>query len=272
MNGILPGILLASVATLWQGSREPTTATAFQVVSVRPNVSRDQDAGLDVDPRGRLTITNTALRDIIAYAYKRRDIQIVGGPPDLLRQRFDIAASAGANESTEQVRAMLRPLHAVRFGLVVHDERREFRVYELIFARNDRRLGAGLRPRPDCAVRPPDTEPPTGNRPACGGVLFSPGRLSVRGMRLDDFAQTWGGDRIVVDRTGLFGGFFDIDLEYAPERLPSGAEPPPGVALPSADGVALFTALQEQLGLKLEPARALVDVIVVDAVKRPTPN
>jgi uncharacterized protein (TIGR03435 family) len=270
---ILHGILLASVVAFAQASREPVAAAAFQVVSVRPNASRSQDSGIDLHPSGQLTVTNTTLRDLIAYAYKLRDIQIVGGPADLLRERYDIAASAGADASVEQTRAMMRPVLAARFGLVVHDERREFNVYELVFARNDRRLGPALNPRPDCAVRPPDTEPPTGNRPACGGVLVSPGRSSVRGMRLDDIARGWGGDRIVVDRTGLAGGFFDIDLEYAPERLPPpGVELPPGVVPPSADSVSLFTALQEQLGLKLQPARALVDVLVVDAVKRPTPN
>jgi uncharacterized protein (TIGR03435 family) len=219
-----------------------------------------------------VTITNAMLRDVIGYAYTLRDIQIVGGPSDLLRERFDIVAGAGANAPVEQVRAMMRTLLAERFSLVVHRELRELEVYELIVARDDRRLGPQLRPRPDCATRPADTEPPEGNRPACGGILFSPGRSSARGMRLTDIAQGWGGDRIVVDKTGL-AGFFDVDLEYAPQRLPPpGFELPPGVSLPPADGPSLFTALQEQLGLKLQPSSAPIDVVVVDAVKRPTPD
>jgi uncharacterized protein (TIGR03435 family) len=167
---------------------------------------------------------------------------------------------------------MLQRLLAERFALVVHAEVRELPIYALTMARDDRRLGPRMSPaKADCmalmtaygrgeAPMPPRTE--------CG-LSGGPPRISARGMTMPMFASTvLAGltDRLVQDRTGLSGGF-DLDLEFAP-----GSGGAPSASEASSGAASLFTALEEQLGLKLRPVTGPVDVIVIDRVDHPTEN
>ncbi|RPI54010.1 MAG: TIGR03435 family protein [Acidobacteria bacterium] len=176
---------------------------------------------------------------------------------------------------------MLQDLLEDRFKLAAHRESREQAIYELTFARSDRALGPGLRPSTvDCAAfrprgrgGPPPGPPPAGERPQCG-MRMAPWQIAAGGVSIGQLALvlSQSAQRMVVDRTGLTGNY-DIDLTWTPDRLPQGA-PPPGVQLPSIDpnGPSLFTALQEQLGPKLESERGPVEVLVIDHVERPTPD
>ena len=264
--------VLAGIGALALSSQSlaQQSSPAFEVASIRPNTSGSVRVSSDLSPAGRVTLTNVSVRELIRDAFWARDDQIVGGPPGVLQERFDIVANAGANASAEQVRQMMRALLAERFRLITHTEKRELPAYELVLARSDGRLGPRLRPRPDCAGRPPDTEPPRDGRPPCGGVLASPGRVMARGMLLAEIG--FGVDRMVMDRTGL-SGYFDVELEYTPEQLPrAGAELPKDLPPIPRDGPSIFTALQEQLGLKLQPSTAVVDVLVIDSVATPRPD
>jgi uncharacterized protein (TIGR03435 family) len=144
-------------------------------------------------------------------------------------------------------------------------------IYELVLARADGRLGPKLQVSSvDCeAMRgrgrggPPPAPPSPTERPMCG-IRFSPASLAGGGMPIVQFARVLSQSvqRIVVDRTGLTGNY-DFDLSWTPDQMARGAD---------ATGASIFTALQEQLGLKLDAARGPVDVLVIDHVERPTPD
>jgi uncharacterized protein (TIGR03435 family) len=242
------------------GAQDPAAtrkSAAFEVASVRRNTSGTLRQSWDQSPSGLVTLTNMTLRDLVRDAYGLHDQQLLGGPDWFDRDHFDIVAKAPINAAGPLVDAMKRGLLAERFKLATHWEQRDLPVYELVLAHKDGRLGPGLRPRPDCA---PGEVRETGDAP-CGGILVGPGRVTVRGQGVPRFAR----DRIVIDKTGLEGNF-DVDLEYtpAPGEFPPFGPPPP------ADAPALPVALQEQLGLRLQPSRARVDVLVVDRAEQPT--
>jgi uncharacterized protein (TIGR03435 family) len=175
---------------------------------------------------------------------------------------------------------MMRALLAERFRLKVHNETRAVPVFALVMARQDRKLGPQIVPAAfDCnALRAAiargerSVPPPEGDRPVCG-ARTAPGRFLVGGYPIADFARTLSGfvgGRPVVDRTGLTG-IYDIELTWTPEVPPAA---PNGAPSPGFDpnGPTLFTAVQEQLGLKLEPTTGPVEVLVIDSADRPTPD
>jgi len=271
------------------GSRPPAAGPAFEVVSIRPNRSADDRPRLGVQPGGRYTWTNFTLKSLIGvsqqrYAFDSREI--VGGPSWIDSDRFDIVAKAedgaGLNDPAGfpgPLFAMIRAMLEERFELQTHNEIRERPVYALVYARADKRLGSGMK-RVDggcaAAMRELTAGPPRERRgpPPCsfGG---EPGHVLGNGitpaMLSNLLAQNVG--RQVVDRTGITDSF-DVELEFVPDvagfRGRGGA---PGTDQPATPaGVSIFTAVQEQLGLKLEPTRAPVDVLVIDGAQRPTEN
>ena len=174
---------------------------------------------------------------------------------------------------------MLRALLEERFKLVTHRETREMPIYELVVARADGRLGPGLHKSDvDCealfaarraGVAPPPRQPL--EPPACG-LMGGPARTIAGAVTMQQLATNLSTavEGLVIDKTGLTGRF-DFNLAWTPERLPTDA-PPPGIPPIDPNGPDLFTALREQLGLKLTPAKGPVDVLVIDRVERPTPN
>ena len=265
-------------------AQEPVAAAArlaFDVVSVKENTSVGQGGRLG--PAGnRYTADNIPLKFILMEAFSLRDHQLVNLPGWAADVRFDMTATypPGLMPTIEQAREMLRALLAERFGLVTHRETRELPAYALVLARRDGRLGSQIvRSDVDCAQwsaekRPqvnagsPSVVAPGGRRHAC--MMVANRRLLYAGtqtlQQLATALQSLVG-RPVVDRTGLTGAF-DIDLRWESESF----DRPAGVGMPPEDVAAIFTALQDQLGLKLEPARAPFDVVVVDAVRRPSPD
>jgi uncharacterized protein (TIGR03435 family) len=161
----------------------------------------------------------------------------------------------------------------------MHEETKELPIFELVRARQDGKLGPQLRPAAmDCATRAAaasaETPPPSSGPPGPGPCFMNLNPVSVRGggMTLAMLAGTLVGpaQRLVIDRTGLTGNW-DLEVNYTPDR----SQVPPGVELPSSidpNGPSLFTAIEEQLGLKLGPARGPVEVLVIDSVQQPTPN
>ncbi|HUP40091.1 MAG TPA: TIGR03435 family protein, partial [Vicinamibacterales bacterium] len=261
----------------------------FEVASVRQNTGDDGKVMIGIQPGGRFNAVNVPLWDLIRQAYAIQRTQLVGAPDWAESARYDIVAKAetdiprmGPGAPIGPLNYMLQDLLEDRFKLRVHRETRELPVYALTFAKTDRTLGQGLRASTvGCAAvmrgrgargGPPPGPPPPGERPQCG-MRVAPNQVLAGGVSLAQLTQMLSQftQRIVLDRTGLDGNF-DIDLTFTPERMPQGA-PPPGAPPLTIDpnGPSLFTALQEQLGLKLESERAPVEVLVIDHVERPTP-
>jgi uncharacterized protein (TIGR03435 family) len=260
------------------------------VASVKPNKSGDGRVMIGMQPGGRFTASNIPLRMLIRTAFQLQDFQIVGGPDWVRSDRFDITAKAEGDIPPAPpggppgpMQLMLRALLAERFSLEAHNETRELPIYALVVARDDRRLGSRLRPAAaDCqemaAARArggsPPGAPPPGERPQCG-IRIGPGSMAVGGMPLSQFVTSLSGfvQRVVIDKTGLTGSF-DLDLTWTPDQMPQGPPTPGAPPLPPIDpnGPSIFTAIEEQLGLKLDSQRGPVDVLVIDRVEQPTPD
>jgi len=227
----------------------------FDVTSVKPNTSGQQGGSSKAEP-GRYVGVNVTLRRVIGLAY--RPVQEFAGGPDWINSdRFDIEGKADGTPNQEQMLEMLRSLLADRFKLVVHRESRPMPAYALVIARADGRTGPQLHSTRPCAD--PGVK--------CGG--FSVGNGSLRGTAVTmtqlaaELPSATEG-RHVIDRTGL-GGLFDVTLTWNADALrPDSA--------PADDAASIFAAIQEQLGLKLEPITAPINVIVIDSAERPTGN
>jgi uncharacterized protein (TIGR03435 family) len=290
-------IALAWVVTLGFGGRglraqsqAPAANPSFEVASVKPNKSGTQQVMLGLQPGGRFTATNAPLRMLIRNAYQLQDFQLVGLPDWASSERFDIVAKAEGDVppapigTTGPIQLMVRSLLAERFKLAAHQEARELPIYALVVAKSDGKLGPQLRPAAvDCAAMMaargrsgggPPAPPPLAQRPVCG-MRIGPGTMAGGGFPLSQLAQTLSQfvQRVVVDRTGLAGNY-DLDLTWTPDQMPQGSPPPGAPALSPVDpnGPSIFTALQEQLGLKLDAQRGPVDVLVIDKIDRPTPD
>ena len=272
-------------------AQAPERLPSFEVASVKENRSGEDRARMQTLPGGRLVVTNARLKGLIAEAFAMADPQslirfrILGGPDWIDSERYDINAKAStefqfsAGGPPRDMLLMLRSLLEERFKLVTHRETRELPTYELVVARADGTLGLRLRKSDvDCdalfAARrggapPPPRQP---NDPPPCGLMGGPARTIAGGASMQQLATNLSVplERLVVDKTGLTGRFA-FELAWTPERMPTGT-PPPGIPPIDPNGPSLFTALQEQLGLKLEPAKGPVDVLVIDSVAHPTPD
>ena len=283
MKKLLFAVVLGTLHTTIGGAQRsaPAPSTlpdlpAFEVASVKVNRSKDARESMNLLPGGRIVATNAPLRRIMLTAYGLLPQQLDGVPAWIESERFDIVAQANENFTVPtpvgappgRVQQMFQRLLAERFNLAVHTERRELLIYELILARTDGRLGPRLSPgKIDCTALIEASLRGEGQAPTptdCGGSR-SPGRVRLRAATIGDFARgilVGLTGRIVEDRTGLPGGY-DIDLQFGPDSDASTG---------AGDLPSLFTALEEQLGLKLRPVRGIVDVVVIDSVALPTEN
>ena len=264
-------------------AQQPVTPSAFDVATIKVNVSGPGPSiGLMLLPGGRAFAQNVSLRDLIRAAYALEDSQLEGVSGAMRSTRFDLEARIGADATIDVARTMTRRLLAERFRLVTHTETRQLPIYELVLARADRALGRGLRASgKECApVTLPAGMPPAPPPPAGAGLSIMPGgfqcpsgllpgHVSLRGLDMTAFASLlWRRlvQRPVFNRTGLSGPF-DMDLTYLPELESINGRPAsenPSLPAQILGAPSIFTALQEQLGLKLESARGPVDVLVVD--------
>jgi uncharacterized protein (TIGR03435 family) len=250
-------------------------APTFEVASVKRNVSGADGSARNVGAGGRMVFENVSLRQLIAAAYDIQAFQLIGGPAWADSDRFDVMARAATNAPLTQLNLMLRTLLADRFKLVVRVEQRELPRYTLLRARDDGRLGPALKPASvDCGRTgrgrgTPIAGAPTGLPPGCRAFI-SPAGIDFAGQSIGELARvlSMATRRPVTDKTGLTGGY-DLQLSFAPET--GGATV--GDAAPiDPNAPSLFTALQEQLGLKLEPERGPVDVVVIESAEQPTEN
>jgi uncharacterized protein (TIGR03435 family) len=219
------------------------------VASVKPNNAADARGLSEYSPGGRFTATAVNVASLIRTAYRIQGYQLVGAPGWFATKRYDISAKADEIPAPTQ-QTLLRALLKDQFKIVVHEEVREMPVFALVLARsvltqNGGRLGPKLvKSDSDCA--------------ACGARSNS-GSFSGKAVPISQLAASLAffAGRFVIDKTGLTGGY-DMELTWTPDG-----------AAGDADGPSLFTALQEQLGLKLVPERGPVNVLVVDRAAEP---
>jgi uncharacterized protein (TIGR03435 family) len=251
---------------------QSTDRPTFEVASIKPNNSGESRNGADAAPSGRVTVTNMTLYNLVRNAFELQAHELVSGermPSWIASQRWDIVAQGPPLKdpsSRQLLRQMLRNLLVDRFKLNARRETREVPVYALVYARSDRQLGPQIRPSAlDCAAqiaaaRAPGTA--RGSVQQCGRRV-GPGYIATFGTPLMDFATalSTSAGRFVIDATGLTNRF-DLELKWNPEPGTTDAGAP-------ADGASLFTAVQEQLGLRLEARRAPVNVLVIETAERP---
>jgi len=224
----------------------------WDVISVKPNRSLDTSSSMRMKPDG-VELRNMTLHALFINAFTvRSESQVLGYPAWVNTDHFDIQAKMDADtaatyralkgqESNEQWHDLVRQILEERFGLKYHTEQRELPVYQLVVARKGPRLKESA---------------PEQN----GTSSIGPGKLKASHYTMSSLAFSLSGPagRVILDKTGL-SGEYDFELAWAPDGQPDG-------------GPSIFSALQDQLGLKLEPAKAPLDVVVIDHLERPSEN
>jgi uncharacterized protein (TIGR03435 family) len=284
VSGIIAVCTMNKLGLEAQAQTADTKPLTFEVASVKPNTSASRPVGgSGFMPGGRFRATWMTTRQLIALAYSLTlpDFQMSGGPNWIDSDHFDIIATAEGPPVPDfaQMRMMLRALLQERFELRVHSANKTLPIYRLVLAGRGGRLGPQLqRGSVDCvAAHTNGDQPPLTERTPCG-MRLGGGTMVATSIPMSLFTLTLSNmvGRYVADRTGLTGPF-DLDLTWTATETQQGLglDPLPGVpsVTPSEkNGPSLFTALQEQLGLKLESTKGPVDVLVIDHVEQPTEN
>jgi bla regulator protein blaR1 len=238
----------------------------FDVATIKPNGANDNRFMIRPLPGGGLSITGVPLKMLIMEAYDVRTFQVSGGPGWMNTERWDIQAKAEGVQGQLPIGQMLKMLQALitdRFKLEVHHESKEMTVYALVVGKN----GSKLTPHTGEPPQPTDR------------LRMRPGSLSAKQVRIAALVRqlTPQLGRQVIDKTGLTGEY-DFTLEWTPEPGQGGPESiglPPALDSPRAsdsNGPSIFTALQEQLGLRLDAQKGPIDIIVIDRPVKPDEN
>jgi uncharacterized protein (TIGR03435 family) len=227
----------------------------WDVVSVKAHDPNDPSNNQSMSMNGRqFVVVNRTVQGMLLFAYGMHKKEIVGAPGWTETERWDVQGvlDVPGHPSLKQTQSLTRKLLEERFGLKVHRETKELAVYTITVARSGEKLTRS-------AGDPNGT--PDENERSNGGVVT----MRMTNMSMGELAPDLGYflDRPAVDRTGL-AGRYDFQLKWTSDesRVPADGDAPPG----------LFTAIQEQIGLKLEPVKVPVEVLVVDAVERPSAN
>jgi uncharacterized protein (TIGR03435 family) len=241
-------------AILIAGAALAQRPPAFGAASIKPNKSAERNATWRWAPGGRFIGDNIRIKFLIMTAFKLKESQVAGIPNWTDGEKYDIQAKAEGNPTPDQTLAMVQALLMDRFHLKYHRAKKEVSVYALVPAKS----GVKVKDAKDGPC-PSATE-------FCGNWFAR--RAQIEGARLkmpqlaDALALQL--DRIVVDKTG-FTNTFDLLLTWSPD-------PDPGDKPDAGEGPSIFTAVQEQLGLRLEASKAPVDILVVDHIEKPTEN
>jgi uncharacterized protein (TIGR03435 family) len=241
-------------------SAAPAERLSFEVASIKP-AKPDIGSVYSYGPDG-FRATNVSIESLFEKAYGVQPFQVAGMPGWMRSERYDIEAKLdkelgdklqkmNPTQGGPERQQLLQSLLADRFQLKVHRETKDGPIYELVVAKGGSKLHS---------------------EKAAVGVGMGPGMIDSKGMDLAGLAGMLSGalDRPVVDKTGLAGPY-SFTLKWAPD--PGQAPPPGGSGSATEDsGPSLFTALEEQLGLKLESAKGPVESLVIDQIERPSAN
>jgi len=266
-----------------QDENTAVTAPVFEVASIKPSQSSEGGFRIGWFSQDQYTATGTTIKMLILDAYGVEDDQVAGAPNWLNSERFDIEAKVDSSVGSEfrklsfdkrtlQEQHMLQALLADRFRLSLHRETRELPVFALIIAKNGPKFQE---------AKPGDTYPDgikDMHGKGHGNVMrMRRGQLIGQGVHIADLVQMLSQlqlGRIVLDQTGLTGKY-DFNLQWTPDMDQAPREALPGAdnaSGPASSGPSVFTAIQEQLGLKLESRKAPVEVLVIDHVEKPSEN
>ncbi len=285
-TGMGPGVI--TVAGLLMGAAygllgQTADAPRFAVASIKRNPSKvpasmEGPMGAGYRPGGRFVAGNAPVAFLIQRAYAVPGFQVVGGPSWVLSDGYDIEAKPEGNTDQKQMWLMVQTLLADRFKLSMHRETRDLPVYDLVVVKGGAKLPPPLERA--CADDPPLPQPGQPRpKPPCGAGVIASGAgraldgISVSMPALARMLSMLVG-REVIDKTG-FTARFALHVDFAMDDALAGIPNPPGpeVSAPADSAKpTFFTAIQEQLGLKLEPSKGPVDVFVIDHVERPTEN
>ena len=250
-------VALCSSTALLGSQSGPESRPRFDVVSIKPNHSEATGLSLDISPSGRMVALNIPLKQFIRAAYTLQLHQITGTPSWVDAERFDITAVSEAGfkgpviwmpGQYAPVQLMMQSILADRFKMAARLTDREEQGYALVVRSPGSTAGKLIAGTTPC---PPDC-----------GVQNGPGTIAARNVPLPQVAELLSQKtgRLVIDDTGLTGRF-TFDLRWTPEADQSVTDSP-----------SLATALQEQLGLRLEPRRVRIPVLAVDRIERPDPD
>jgi uncharacterized protein (TIGR03435 family) len=244
--GVLKIAGVLAVLLVEAGFPLPGQTGAFQIVSIKPNRSGD-GTSMRTSP-GRFRAVSVTPHELLLYAFGVRDSQLIGGPDWLTKEKFDVEGVTGIAEDPDRttLQPLLQTMFADRFQLKFHHEDRELPVYSLTVTKGGPKLTA----------HSGEGEPFTGIHSRSGKQVVNAQKVTMKRL-----AEVLGqqGDRLVIDNTGLEGEY-DFKLSWTDLATVDSGEP------------ALFTAIQEQLGLKLEAGKGRVQVTVIDSIGRPSEN
>src|SRR6185437_11150533 len=234
---------------------------SFEAASIKPNNSGENFISVRLVPGGSVRALNATLESLITTAWQIPDFELADVPGWAKSERWDIEAKGSGDAPPPETLRKLQTLLADRFHLRVHTGTREMPVYALLIAKSGPKLPPS---REECFDPTAGIPPPSLMARPCGGFNRSPNQLlgarDTTANLAQVLAKTLG--RSVIDRTGLTATF-DVTLKWTPDNL-----------LPDTDNDAgsMFTALQEQLGLRLESQKGPVNVLVIDSAERASPN
>src|SRR5262245_6996128 len=264
---------LLTTALVAASTAQSPAGVQFDVVSIKPHKSEiGEGGGMQYLPDGTFMMTNQPISSIILGAAPLPVREVSGLPNWANTECYDIIAKPPAGSTRQQQSEMMRNMIIERMKLVGHVEEQERTTFALIVARQDGRLGPQLtRSTLDCAPRaapdgPPPAPPSRQDAQNRCGMSMSRGTIVSGGVAMDTLARSISGfaGGIVNNRTGL-DGWYAVNLHFAPPGLtvdPSSTD----------DAPQFVTALQEQLGLKLQPEKTIVPIFVIDHIERPSPN
>lgn len=266
---------LLILARLGQGQARPESgvpefAPKFEVATIKRSAP-DSETFMQAHG-GRLDISRATLRTLTAFAYGLQTFQVLGGPPWVRSEYFSVTAKAtAASLNEDRMLLMIRSLLAERFSLRLHAETKEAPVYFLVGGKSGKRMPTGLQVTTEgSCVRVETTSLP--NPGACGSVGLGSNHMEAHEISMARLAEvlTRVLDRQVVDRTGR-PERVNITLRWAPDEHEAATASGGAIRLPP-DTPSIFTAVREQLGLKLEPRKAPAKFLVIDHAEEPSEN
>jgi len=262
-NKLTRSLLLLSAGVGVLSAQPAADSAKFEVASIKPSTPGENRVSIQAAPGGRFTTKNVTVKQLMQQAFGIRDFQITGGPGWMASERFDVSAKADGNPSQEEFRAMMRNLLKDRFQLAFHTESKEGSVYALVVAKGGPKIQESKSPGNGPNLRRQRTQVSAVGAP-----------MPMVAAVLSDYVG-----RQVIDKTGLTGQY-DFTLEWTADNPPPPGSPEaPGTTAGAASsttsessGPSIFTALQEQLGLKLESQKGTVDSYIIDKIEKPTEN
>jgi uncharacterized protein (TIGR03435 family) len=254
-----------------QDAVAPGERVEFEVATVRRNNSATESMRFPPPSNGQFAVANVSLKVLISYAFNVQGSDISGDPAWIASDKYDVTAKAAiANLSLDQYRLMVQALLTDRFKLAAHRETKERNGFVLVTAKGGPKLAEAN--AQSCVERGAPRDPGKSDAVTCGTFFTGPSSLDARKMSMAQFANTLSMvlGNPVLDKTGIAGSF-DIHLEFDPEgtnltgrgALPLDAAPDDDRAKPS-----LFTALQQQVGLRLQSEKVPATILVIDRAER----